>query len=393
MKKVLIPNGSFHDIPLIKKAKEYGYYVITSGTAPEGLGHRYADEYVYGDFSIPDKMLEIAQSKNIDKVCSNCNDFGYLSACYVAEKMQLGGHERYEDALTLHHKDLFKKLSKKLKISSPVAIDFDCETDANRYLLQAQYPIIVKPVDLGAGQGIRRANTQSEGRYAVRDAFYKSKCKKIVIEPFITGSNHSFNAFLVNGKVRGYYSDNEYMHYSKYRVSTSGGPADFIEDVVDTLISDTETVAEALSIKDGLMHSQYILDREHKPHILEITRRMSGDWYPYPEIKATGIDWVDYIFRTQCADNVSDFPNNIRQKGYTGRHCLNGHKKGKIKNIRFDSDLEKYIYDSVMWLGKGYEIKNTEKDYPGIIFFDFDDREKMIYIVEHIDMFVELIYE
>jgi hypothetical protein len=68
MKKILIPNGSFHDIPLIKKAKEHGYYVITSGAAPNGLGHKYADEYVYGDFSDPVKMLEIAESKNIDKV-------------------------------------------------------------------------------------------------------------------------------------------------------------------------------------------------------------------------------------------------------------------------------------------------------------------------------------
>lgn len=393
MKKILIPNGSFHDIPLIKKAKELGYYVITSGTAPDGLGHKYADEYVYGDFSDPDRMLEIAQSKSIDKVCSNCNDFGYLSACYIAEIMQLGGHEKYDDALALHHKDLFKKLSKRLGISSPVAEGFDNEDDADKYLADAEYPLIVKPVDLGAGQGIRRVDTRDEGKDAVKDAFDKSKCKKVVIEPFVTGSNHSFNAFLVNGKVKGYYSDNEYMHYSQYRVSTSGGPADSIEDTVDILIYDTETVATALSIKDGLMHSQYILDREHKPHILEITRRMSGDWYPYPEMRATGIDWIDYIFRTQCGENVSDFPENVIQKGYTGRHCLNGHQKGRVKNVRFNPDLERNIYDSVMWLEDGYEINNIEKDYPGIIFFDFDDREKMIYVVEHIDSYVELIYE
>lgn len=393
MKKILIPNGSFHDIPLIKKAKEYGYYVITSGAAPNGIGHKYADEYVYGDFSDPEKMLEIAELKNIDKVCSNCNDFGYLSACYVAERLNLGGHEKYEDALALHHKDKFKMLSKQLGISSPLAVGFNSEEDAKEFLLHVEYPIIVKPVDLGAGQGIHRADSKEEALSAIKDAFDRSKCKKVVIEPFITGTSHSFNAFLVDGKVRGYYSDNEYMHYSTYRVSTSGGPADFIEDVVETLISDTETVAKALSIKDGLMHSQYILDREHRPHILEITRRMSGDWYPYPEMKATGIDWVDYIFRTQCGEDVSDFPTNVTQRGFTGRHCLNGYRRGRVKNVNFDYDLKKYIYDDVMWIGNGFEIKNVEKDYPGIVFFDFDDREKMTYIIEHIDEYVELIYE
>ena len=63
MKKILIPNGSFHDIPLIKEAKKQGYYVITSGTASEGLGHKYADKYINADFSDPEEMLRIAQEK------------------------------------------------------------------------------------------------------------------------------------------------------------------------------------------------------------------------------------------------------------------------------------------------------------------------------------------
>ena len=34
MKKVLILNGSFCEVPIIKKAKELGYYVVTTGNMP-----------------------------------------------------------------------------------------------------------------------------------------------------------------------------------------------------------------------------------------------------------------------------------------------------------------------------------------------------------------------
>lgn len=392
-KKILIPNGSFHDIPLIKKAKELGFYVITSGADPQGRGHIFADEYIYGDFSDKEKMLEIAEEKQVDAVCSNCNDFGYLSACYIAEKLGLGGHETYEAACILHHKDKFKKLSRELALSSPIAESFENRDQVARWLPEARFPVIVKPTDLGAGQGICRADNKEELIKATEDAFHKSKCKRIVIEPFIEGTSHSFNTFIVNKKVVSYYSDNEYMRYSKYRVSTSGGPADCIDDVKESLILDTEKVAEALKLPDGLMHSQYILDSERKPHILEITRRMSGDWYPYPEMQATGVDWMEYIVKAQCGMDCSDFPRDVQQQGFTGRHCLNGSRTGRVREVKIRPELEQHIFDRVMWIDGGFEIRNVEKDYPGILFFTFDKRQEMMKILEHIEDYIEIVYE
>lgn len=393
MKKILIPNGSFHDIPLIKEAKKQGYYVITSGAAPEGLGHKYADEYVYADFSNKESILKIAENNHIDKICSNCNDFGYLSACYVAEKLGLGGHESYENALRLHHKDLFKNMVKDLGLSSPIAESFTSVNEAIESLESSTYPIIVKPVDLGAGQGISRADDKAGAQAAIKDAFDKSKCKTIVIEPFIEGTSHSFNAFIVNKKVVGYYSDNEYMKFDRYRVSTSAGPADRIEKYVHILISDTEKVAEALDLPDGLVHSQYILDKNDTPWILEITRRMSGDWYPYPEMRATGIDWIKYIVKSQCGEDCSEFPKDIIQKGCTGRHCLNARKPGKIKDVILKPGLKEFVYDQADWLNGGFDIKDIYKDYPGILFFDFDNRENMLNVVNNIEDYLEIVYE
>ena len=112
MKKLLVLNGSHSDIPLIKAGKELGYYVITSGNNPALIGHNYSDEYVYGDFSDPEGMLQIFKDKGIDAVCSCANDFGAITAAYLSDNLNLPGHDSYEDTLTLHHKDKFKTFSK-----------------------------------------------------------------------------------------------------------------------------------------------------------------------------------------------------------------------------------------------------------------------------------------
>ena len=108
-KRVLVLNGSFCEAPIIKKAKEMGMYVITTGNAPNLIGHQYADEYIPADYSDKEKVLQIVKDNDIEGVISCANDFGVLTAAYVAEQMGWPGHDKYEIAKLLHHKNLFKQ--------------------------------------------------------------------------------------------------------------------------------------------------------------------------------------------------------------------------------------------------------------------------------------------
>ena len=101
-KRVLVLNGSFCEAPIIKKAKEMGMYVITTGNAPNLIGHQYADEYIPADYSDKEKVLQIVKDNDIEGVISCANDFGVLTAAYVAEQMGWPGHDKYEIAKLLH---------------------------------------------------------------------------------------------------------------------------------------------------------------------------------------------------------------------------------------------------------------------------------------------------
>ena len=116
MKKVLFANGSYNEIPLIKSAKKLGYYVITSGNDSKGEGHQYADEYIACDYSNKEALLKIAEDNHVDAICSCGNDFAAISAAYVAEKMNLPGHDSYENSRFFHEKNKFKELCKALNL-------------------------------------------------------------------------------------------------------------------------------------------------------------------------------------------------------------------------------------------------------------------------------------
>ena len=63
MKKVLVLNGSFCELPIINKCHELGYYVITTGNMPELMAHKYADEYIKADYSDYEAVLDIVKQK------------------------------------------------------------------------------------------------------------------------------------------------------------------------------------------------------------------------------------------------------------------------------------------------------------------------------------------
>lgn len=382
-KKILIPGGKPSDLALVEAAHKLGMYVITSGYETNAPAHRYSDKYICADYSKMDEILAIAEREKIDYMCSAANDIALVTTTYVCDKLGLPGHDSYETTLILHHKDKFKVLAKELRLHVPEGEWFEDEGKAVEYALSRPYPVIIKPIDLAGGAGISKAETAEERVAGVKKAFSASRGNKVVIERFVTGTAHSFSTFIIDHKVVAVYSDNEYSLGDPYRISTSAGPATGIEKVKDILVEETERVASHLNLVDGRLHTQYIF-ADGRPYILEMTRRTSGDYYSNPASKALGLDTPSWIVKAECGMNLKDFPANVCQQGFHGRHCLLAPRNGRIKNITISQELENCIYDRCILWSPGFEIKNCKTDIAGIIFFHFESEEQMLDIISRI---------
>ena len=376
MKRVLLLCTSHNDLGLIKALRKLGYYIIATGNQ-EGLpGERWVDEYVKADYSDRDVILEIARAKKIDAICPCCNDFGVYTAAYVAEKLGLGDFDSYETTLLLHNKDKFKEFAQEHHIMTPPARRYSDVQSALADIEKMQYPLIVKPTDASAGNGVNKVSDYQEAVQAVDKAFEKSKMKKIVIEPFIEGTQHGFCTYLMDRKVVACVTNNEYSILNPYRVEIDTYPADDWESVYQNLIAQIEKIAELLQLKDGIFHLQYIY-KDGKAWIIEVMRRVLGNMYSVPANMLTGIDWDYWEVRARCGLGCEGFPQMVRQEGFYAYKAIMGDKNGEIKNIMIPEAYNKYIVSQFMVRKEGDIIRDYRKEPIGFLFMMFSSKEEM----------------
>lgn len=376
MKKSLLLCATHNDLGLIRALKKLGYYIIATGTKIDPLGYRWVDEWISADYSDKEKILDIARKKNIDVICQCCNDFGIYTASYVAEKLGLPGYDPYETVLTLHNKDKFKTFAKANGIITPEALYFTSEKEAVIDIPNMKLPIIIKPVDASAGNGIRKVNETDKIEDAVRYAFNNSRDSRIVAEPYITGKQYGFCTFLHNKKVVAVASNNEYSFKNPYRVEIDTWPADNFEECENILISQVEKIADILDLKDGIFHLQYIY-ADGTPWIIEVMRRVLGNMYSVLSNPLNGFDWDYWETRAKCGLNCSGFPVNMMQEGYYAYKTVLAPENGIIESVIIPSEYEKYIFDEY-WIKKpGDEISNCLNQPIGFLFMMFRDRIEM----------------
>jgi biotin carboxylase len=381
-KKLLIAGGGYADIPLILSAKKLGFYVITSGNRPDELGHRYSDEYGMADFSDCDAILNLAKKLKVSAICACCNDFSALSAAYTAEKLGLPGHDPYKVAQIIHHKDLYRKFALEHGIATPKAMWFTNKKDALAGMESLPFPVVIKPVNLSGGKGISTIRIMDEAEEAIEKAFTILRTKRIVVEEFVTGSRHGFSAFLVNGRVAFFFSDNEHYFLNPYMVSAASTPGIVSSEVENKLCAESEKIAALLSLKTGIFHIQYIL-RDQEPVIIEICRRAPGDLYLKLVEHATGVDYPAWIVKASAGLDCSGLTHE-RVRGFFTRHCVMASGAGRLKNILFDPSLDNMIIDKLMWWKPGDQVTDYLTTKFGIVFIKFGGQDEMMSITERL---------
>ena len=399
-KKILIPGGKLSDWALVNAAHKLGMYVITSGTHRNAPAHEFADEYVCADYSDKEAMLKLAQEKRIDYMCSCANDFGMISTAYVCEKLGLPGHDSYETTLTVHNKDRFKPIAKKLGIHSPVSEIFVDKAAAIDFISNSPKRMIVKPADNVASIGVSTPQSPAEIRESVDLAFSKSKIGKIIVEPFIDGFFVPVTSMLINQEVQAFFTE-AYLEYPQgekiadpfpinYRTTGYQIPSPYADEFSPAIIEDFNKIAKELKLVDGKFHCELLVTPEHEAYIFDVHRRMSGFFTPWSHWDdAEEIKWEEWIVRAECGFDLSDFPKGFRQKKHIHSRNIYAPRNGIIKRVVFDEYLTSHIFPK--YEGKNYIMNNIfvtdhrhrpislnyfEEDSQCRLQFSFDDKDE-----------------
>ncbi len=341
--------------------------IAVTGCISSDPCHLYADRSFEIDFSDRNDMYDLIKQQNFDYVIPTCNDISYMSCAWAAEQLDFPGFDDYATATILHTKDAFRHYAEKERLPIPFALPAE-NVDADTL----NYPVLVKPVDAFSGRGMSKIYRATDLQAAISKAQTSSHSGKAIVEEFVEGSLHSHSAFLSKGKISYDTFADEFCTVYPYQVDCSNIPTSLPENIKQQVRQHILHMASTLHLHDGLLHTQFITDR-NKLWLIECMRRCPGDLYGTLVNMAEGIDYSDLYLRPFIGEplpSVQPHPSK-----WMARHTLSVAKEQTYTSFSHHIPSENV---------KIFPLKNSGEhfyaapyDKAGILFAEFTDRQQL----------------
>lgn len=314
---VLLIGSSFSAASILLTLREMGFKVAVCGALVDDPCVGYADAYHALDYSDREALLQLVEQQGYRYLCPSCNDYAYLSASYVANRLGLPGYDTPDATAVIHNKVRFREYVQQIGVASPRACQ--ATDDSLARIAALQLPLLVKPCDSFSGRGMRQIDDLSMLPDAVACARAESRSAGVVVEEFVSGSLHSHSAFLVDGEVVQDYFVDEFCQTYPYQVDCSNSPSSLGETPRQLIRENIRLLAQSLKLTDGLLHTQFI-SGDGGVFIIECMRRSPGDLYYHLVEYANGAGYLENYVAPFVGRPI--VPKADRNQEFWARHTV-----------------------------------------------------------------------
>ena len=295
-KRLLVLAAGILQVPVIKKAKEKGYYVIAVDGDSNAIGLQYADNAICANITDEEIMLEIAREQHVDGVIHPCSEVSMNVMGRINDELGLAGITK-EQAIRATNKHLMREAFEKGNAPSPKSILTDSAEDAWEHL-QNDFTTdgILKPSRNSGSRGIAkvvRDMNKADFINAYNIALDESRDKSVLIEQFIEGSEFSIEIIVWNGKVNVLTVTDKKTTGAPHFVELGHNqPSCYSKEDVETLKAAAVAGVKALGVNNCACHAEAKL-MNGKAYLMEIGARLGGDFISTELTHlSTGIDMV-----------------------------------------------------------------------------------------------------
>ena len=299
---ILIIGAGPNQVPAIRLAKARGYRVAVTDMNPLAEGFALADVHGIASTRDADATIAFARVLHGQTPLSGVMTMASESAVTVArtaEALRLPGLLP-DAAWRATNKVLRQKCWRTAGVSAPRFGEAETTEDAVQVASGLGWPVVVKPVDSAGSRGVRKVKTPEEMNAAVQEIREHSQRPEILIEEYLTGTEHSIEGLVIDGKV--YWAGFSDRNYDKKEIY----PPYFLEDgdsLPSALDKDMLCRAEDLSTKAvhalgvnwGPVKGDVLVDA-NGPKMIEMAARLSGDYFCYETIPLNnGVNLLDAV--------------------------------------------------------------------------------------------------
>lgn len=295
-KRLLVLAAGILQVPVIKKAKEKGYYVIAVDGDSNAIGLQYADKAICANITDEEIMLEIAREQHVDGVIHPCSEVSMNVMGRINDELGLAGITK-EQAIRATNKHLMREAFEKGNAPSPKSILTDSAEDAWEHL-QNDFTTdgILKPSRNSGSRGIAkvvRDMNKADFINAYNIALNESRDKSVLIEQFIEGPEFSIEIIVWKGKVNVLTVTDKKTTGAPHFVELGHNqPSCYSKEDVETLKAAAVAGVKALGVNNCACHAEAKL-MNGKAYLMEIGARLGGDFISTELTHlSTGIDMV-----------------------------------------------------------------------------------------------------
>ena len=402
MKRLLILGGHYSQIPIIKKAREMGLYVITCDYLKSNLGHQYADEHYDINYTDKEEILALAKSLKIDGITCFATDAAAPTVAYVAEKLGLPSNP-YNSIEILSNKEKFRNFLKQNRFSVPKTKAYNTLEELISDFHNLDLPVMIKPVDSSASRGVAKIESLDLLEEKVKQALSFSMEKRFVIEEFIEKQGYQItgDAFYVNEKlVFRAFANSHFLNATITPVNPfvpigPSWPSNFSKSVQDQIHDEIQRIIKILDLKTGALNFDIQIDSNGSIYFLDIGSRNGGNLIPTVTKYATGIDMIEYTIKAALGEDCCDL-RMVEPSGYWSTYLISSQKNGIFKEIKIDDEIMKHNiveYDLTVKQGDNVFAYTGSNAKLGTMILKFSSMEEMLEKMDNMVKFITVIIE
>ncbi len=284
-------------IPVIKKAREMGVYVIAVDDDPNAPGMVLADKAIVpGGLTNEEKMVAIAKEEQVDGVIHPCSEVAMNVMGRINDELGLSGISK-EIAIRATNKHLMREAFEKYGAPSPVSRCFKhVELAWGCFCTDFNGDAILKPSRNSGSRGISKipSNIKGEEFAALFErAKNESRDDSVMLEQFIEGPEFSVEVIVWQGVPHVLAITDKKTTEAPYFVELGHNqPSIYPAEIQQKLKDGAVAGVKALGLSNCAAHCELKV-QDGEAYLMEIGARMGGDFISTELTHlSTGIDMV-----------------------------------------------------------------------------------------------------
>lgn len=393
IKKVIFLGGAYSQIPIIKEAKQRGWYIVTCDYLPENPGHQLADEYHNISTTNTEKIIELVAKIKPDYLVAYASDPAAPVASFICEKLGLPGNS-YDSVKLLSEKDLFRNFLFRNGFNTPKSISVSEDILELEHIKQINLPVIVKPTDASGSKGVSKVDKADDIEAALNYAFTFSRNRRVIIEEFIDNEIADIHGdgFVLDGKLV-FSCLGDHLYESKVNPFNPTGtlwPSKQPSHLVNRISQEVEDIIQLSGFRNGPINIEARINHEGMIYIMEIGPRNGGHFVPQAIQYATGFNMVAAFLDLLEGKKIKINNYEIRPIAYC---ALFTDKDGILSSIKIEENFKPFIKEYHQYIQLGCPVKSFKgaNAVIGILLLTFSTQVEMEFYTTHINQFVEIV--